>query len=75
MGWVGGGIDGEDSRGCVDEADAGDEDVDVAVVVGAYDAHDVAGGEDECCPGKQAGELPGLVMALRIIRFILGKRA
>ena len=51
-------------RCCVDEADAGDEDVDIASVVGADFTHYVAGCEDEGGEREQTSEFEGLVVAV-----------
>lgn len=51
-------------RCSIDQAYAGDKDVDIAIVEGAYLAHDVASSEYAGSPWEKSSELPGLVMTL-----------
>ncbi len=51
-------------RSSIDQAYAGDINVDVAVVVSTYLAHDVATNKHESSPWKKSSELPGFVTAL-----------
>ena len=51
-------------RCSIDEAYAGDVDIDVAVVVSTHLAHDVASSKHESSPWKKSSELPALVMTL-----------
>ncbi len=48
-------------RCSIDQAYAGDKNVDIAVVVSTYLAQDVATSEHEGSPWKKSSELPGLV--------------
>ena len=52
------------SRCSIDQAYAGDKDIDIAVVVSAYLAHDVASSEHESSEWEKSSELPGLVTTL-----------
>lgn len=58
-------------RGCIDEADARDEYVEVGVVECTDLTHDVAGGKDQGSPWKKACELRGFVMAMSSLSFDL----
>ena len=51
-------------RCSIDQAYAGDKNVDIAVVVSTYFAHDIASSKDEGRPWKKSSELPGLVTTL-----------
>lgn len=51
----------QDLRCSIDQAYTGDKDVNIAVVVSAYLAHDVASSEHEGSPWEKSGEPPGLV--------------
>ena len=51
-------------RCSIDQAYAGDIDIDIAVVVSTYFAHDVATSKDEGSPWKKSSELPGFVTTL-----------
>lgn len=48
-------------RCSIDHYQAGDEDVEVAVVEGSDFAEDVASDEDECCPWEETSYFPALV--------------
>ena len=59
-------------RCSIDQAYAGDKDVDIAVVKSAYLAHNVASSEHEGSPWEKSGELPGFVMTLgRVSQFLI----
>ena len=58
-------------RCSIDQAYAGDKDVDIAVVESAYLAHDVASSEHESSPWEKSGELPGLVTTLECVSRLL----
>ena len=58
-------------RCSIDQAYARDKDVDIAVVVSTYFAHDVASSEDESGPWKKSSELPGLVTSLERVSRLL----
>ena len=51
-------------RCSIDQAYAGDENIDIAVVVSTYLAHDIATSKHESRPWKESGELPALIMTL-----------
>ena len=54
-------------RCSIDQAYAGNKNVDIAVVVSTYFTHDVATSEDESGPWKKSSELPGLVTTLECL--------
>ena len=54
-------------RCSIDQANAGDEDVDIAVVESTYLAHNVATSEHQRSPREESRELPGLVTTLRSV--------
>ena len=51
-------------RCSIDQAYAGDKDIDVAVVVSTYLAHDIATSKHKSRPWEKSSEFPALVMTL-----------
>ena len=58
-------------RCSIDQANAGDEDVDIAVVESTYLAHNVASREHQRSPREESRELPGFVTTFERVSWLL----